>query len=179
MDNLYIQRIRDGDADAFRYFIKTYRDMAFTIAMSVLKDDQIAEEVVQDAFLKAYNGLAKFNQQSKFSTWFYRIVTNEALQRLKKSKKELMSFIENYHDEPADESFLLSLDAKDQEYLINEALNRLSSNEGLALRLFYLEENSLKDVAVITGWSESNTKVILHRARRNMLVLLNKPLKAR
>lgn len=179
MDNLYIQKIRDGDTDAFRYFINAYRDMAFTIAMSVLKDEQMAEEVVQDAFLKAYNGLAKFNQRSKFGTWFYRIVTNEALQRLKKNRREQINFTEEYNDEPVDESFLLSLDAKEQTYLINEALNRLSSNESLALRLFYLEENSLKDVAEITGWSESNIKVMLHRARKNILILLNKPLKTR
>lgn len=179
MDDLYLQRVRDGNSDAFRYFIDAYRDMAFTIAMSVLKDEQRAEEAVQDAFLKAYNGLDKFNQRSKFSTWFYRIVTNEALQYLKRNTKQQIDLTEDFNDEPADESFLLSLDIKEQSYLINEALNHLSPNESLALRLFYLEENSLKDIADITGWSESNIKVILHRARKNILILLNKLLKTR
>lgn len=177
MDDLYIQKIRDGDVSAFRYFIDTYQDMAFTIAMSVLKDEQMAEEAVQDAFLKAYNGLVKFNRRAKFSTWFYRIITNEALRRLKKNKRDQVRFVEKCSDEPADETFLLSLDAKEQAYLINEALNRLPPKESLALRLFYLEENSLKDIKEITGWSESNTKVILYRARKNMLILLNRILK--
>lgn len=179
MDNQYIQKIRDGDPDAFRYFIQKYRDMAFSLAMSILKDEQTAEEVVQDAFLKAYNGLKKFNQQSKFSTWFYRIVTNEALQRLRKNKKEQISYVEKYDLELADENTLLQLDAKERTLLINDALNRLSSKESVALRLFYLEENSLTDIVAITDWSEPNVKVILHRARKNILIILNKLMKTR
>ncbi len=155
----------------------TYRDMAFTLAMPVLKDERISEEVVQDSFPKAYNGLLKFDQHSKFSTWFYRIVTNESLQCVKKIKKEQICFIGKYDDELADESILFSLNAKEQEYLINEALNRMPLNESLALRLFYLDENNLKDIMAITGWSESNVKVILHRARKNMLISLNKLLR--
>lgn len=174
MDDIYISKVCSGDDEAFRYFLKEYKDMAFSVAMSVVKDEFIAQEVVQDAFVKAFNALKTFNRQSKFSTWFYRIVVNESLTRLKKMKKEIISFNAEYETEIPDESFMSSLRDEEQTYLINEALNRMIPNESLALRLFYLQEESIKEVCEITGWSESNTKVTLHRARKNMFTVLSR-----
>jgi RNA polymerase sigma-70 factor (ECF subfamily) len=151
--------------------------MAFSVAMSVIKDEFIAQEVVQDSFVKAFGALKSFNRQSKFSTWFYRIVVNEALTRLKKLKREIISFTADYEADIPDESFLASLKDEEQTYLINEALKKLIPNESLALRLFYLQEESIKEVCEITGWSESNTKVTLHRARKNMFTVLSRVMK--
>lgn len=178
MDDIYIEKVLSGDREAFRYFLKEYKDMAFSVAMSVVKDEYIAQEVAQDAFVKAFTALKSFNRQSKFSTWFYRIVVNEALTRLKKIKKEIIFFNPEYEADIPDESFLASLKEEEQTYLINEALKKLIPNESLALRLFYLQEESIKDVCEITGWSESNTKVTLHRARKNMFVVLSELMKS-
>jgi len=174
MDNYYIRQVLSGDTDAFRHFIKTYRDMAFTIAISILRDQHIAEEAVHDAFVNAFKALPKFNKSSKFSTWFYRIVVNAALQRLKKRKKEKIDFVYNYDDEPVAEELVLSLEVKERKMLINEALSRLPSDESLVLRLFYLEESTIKEVEAITGWSSPKIKVNLHRGRKHMLIILNK-----
>ena len=70
MDVLYIRKVLGGDTEAFSYFITTYKHMAFSIAMSVLKDSFLAEEAVQKAFINAFRNLDSFHQQSKFSTWF-------------------------------------------------------------------------------------------------------------
>ena len=177
MDDIYLEKVCSGDNEAFRYFLKKYKDMAFSVAMSVIKDEFIAQEVVQDAFVKAFGALKSFNRESKFSTWFYRIVVNEALTRLKKLKKEIISFNADYEADIPDESFLASLKDEEQTYLINEALKKLIPNESLALRLFYLQEESIKEVCEITGWSESNTKVTLHRARKNMFAVLSRLMK--
>lgn len=177
MDDLYIRKVSEGDAEAFGYFLNKYKDMAFSIAMSVLKDPFIAQEVVQDAFIKAYQHLGTFGKRSSFSTWFYRIVANEALMRLRKMKKEIIEFTDDYSNDPVDEQALLSLQEDEQSYLINEALQRLPAKESLALRLFYLEEESIKQVGEITGWSEANTKTILHRARKNMFAILTQLMK--
>lgn len=178
MDEIYIRKVCEGDEEAFRYFLKIYKDMAFTIAFSVVKDEFIAQEVVQDAFIKAFKGLKSFNEKSTFRTWFYRIVINEAFMRLKKLKKEILSFGDEYNKDAADESELLSLQKEEQIYLINEALKRLSPKESLALRLFYLQEESINEVCEVTGWSEANTKVILHRARRNMFIAFKQIMKS-
>jgi RNA polymerase sigma factor (sigma-70 family) len=173
MDSQYIRQVLAGDTNAFRYFIQTYRDMGFTIAMSMLKDEQSAEETVHDAFVNAFKALSKFNQSSKFSTWFYRIVVNEALRRLKDRKKEKIDFVEEYDIEPASENQILLLEAKERKMLINEALNRLSPDLSLVLHLFYLEDCSLREVEAITGWSPSKIRVSLHRGRKQMLTILN------
>ena len=173
MDDFYIKKVLSGDIQAFRYFVKEYKDMAFSVAMSVVKEEFSAEEVVQDAFLKAFKALASFNQKAKFSSWLYRIVLNESYAKLKKMKRDMVSYAENYDEEVMDESILLDLKADEQSYLINTALNELSPKESVALRLFYLQEESIKEVCLITGWTEANTRVILHRARKNMLTVVN------
>lgn len=147
--------------------------MAFSIALSVVKDEFLAEEVVQNAFVKAYRNLDKFNRDAKFSTWFYRIVTNEALLTLKRKKREIIDFGIEYKEDIIDENEIYSMQYEDMSNLVNEALKQLSPKESLALRLFYLEEESVKSVGEITGWSASNIKVILHRARKNMIGVLN------
>jgi RNA polymerase sigma-70 factor (ECF subfamily) len=147
--------------------------MAFSIALSVVKDEFLAEEVVQNAFVKAYRNLDKFHRDAKFSTWFYRIVTNEALLTLKRKKREIIDFGMEYKEDIIDENQIYSLQYEELSNLVNEALKQLSPKESLALRLFYLEEESVKSVGEITGWSAANIKVILHRARKNMMCVLN------
>jgi RNA polymerase sigma-70 factor (ECF subfamily) len=60
---------------------------------------------------------------------------------------------------------ILKLEMDDQKYFINEALKKIPGKESLVLRLFYLDENSIEEITGITGWTSSNIKVILHRAR--------------
>ncbi len=177
MDEIYIRKVREGDENAFRYFIKAYKDMAFSVAISVVKDEFVAQEVVQDAFVKAFRNIGSFSSKSTFSTWFYRIVTNESLMRLRKIKKEILEFSDDYSGEVVDENSIQILKEEEQVYLVNEALQRLPPKESLALRLFYLQEESIKEVCDITGWSETNTKVILHRARKKMFIVLTQLMK--
>ena len=166
MDDSYIDSVLSGDTESFRYFIRTYQDMAFNLAVSIVKDDHYAEEVVQDAFMKAVNGLSSFKRTAKFKSWFYRIVVNESFQRLKKMKRQQLSFGSEEMINVSDESV-----EHGDGYWANQisiALKILPPKESIVLNLFYLEENSLKEVSDITGWSLSNVKVLLHRARKNL-----------
>ena len=166
MDDSYIDSVLSGDTESFRYFIKTYKDMAFNLAVSIVKDDHYAEEVVQDAFMKAFNGLASFKRTARFKSWFYRIVVNESFQRLKRIKKQHLTL-----DSEEIKSVSYEITEFGEDYRmkqINEALKLLPPKESLVLNLFYLEENSLKEVAEITGWTLSNVKVLLHRGRKGL-----------
>ena len=175
MDEICIQRILGGDSEAFRQLITKYKDMAYSIALSVIKDEFHAEEIIQDSFIIAYEKLTTFKGDSKFSTWFYRIVINESFKLAKKHKTEFVDFVETT-PEISDEIniAILNLKIDDQKYFINEALKKISSKESLVLRLFYLDENSIEEISGITGWSSSNIKVILHRARTNLKFILTK-----
>jgi RNA polymerase sigma-70 factor (ECF subfamily) len=173
MDEYYIQKVLDGDADSFRFIINTYKDMAFSMAMSVVKDDLIAREVLQTSFVQAYINLSSFKHNSKFSTWLYRIVINEAFKVKKRAGRNFIIFgnLSVFNKSESDD-FTMKIDEDEQKYYINKAMKMLSSKESLVLRLFYLEDNSIDDITDITGWTNSNIKVILHRARINMSRIL-------
>lgn len=146
--------------------------MAYSIALSIIKEEFAAQEIVQDAFIKAFKNLASFSHKSAFSTWFYRIIVNEALGRKKREKREPVIYTEQITEDAVDNEQLTILNEEEQMQQVNEALLLLSANESLVLRLFYLQGESIKEVTEITGWSESNTKVLLHRARKNMLTIM-------
>lgn len=179
MDTEYIQKVLDGDANAFRYFIEKYRDMAYSLAVSIVKNDAIAEEVTQDAFLKAYKALDKFEQRSKFSTWLYKIVHNEGLKHIRKKEFKYTDDVEELNDVQYSEinHSVAELNLQEQRYYINKGLEKLLPNDSMTLRLFYLEEKNLNEIGEITGLRISNIKTILHRARKRFYTVLKQELK--
>ena len=87
-DQHYIDKILQGETNAFAVLVDRYKNMIFTLALKMVKNREEAEEVAQDTFIKAYSSLNKFKGDSKFSTWIYRVAYNTCLDRLKKNKKE-------------------------------------------------------------------------------------------
>jgi len=178
MDNLYIKKVLNGDTDAFRYFVTHYKDMAFTISMSVVKNEFTATEVVQESFVKAFQNLKSFKGRSKFSTWFYRIVINESIKTVSQKGYKYVDIENSSINHPHSEPLAIDqLKEEEQKYYINEALNKLATNESLVLRLFYLNENHIDEICEMTGWTNSKVKVLLHRARKNFEAILKKKLK--
>ncbi len=179
MDDLYIKKVLDGQTDEFRYFIKQYKDLAFSVAFSVVKNEFTAAEVVQESFVKAYENLKSFKGESKFSTWLCRIVINESFKIIRKEKRTVSeSGLVSGTDFQENPAIFSALKETEQKFYINECLTRLAASESLVLRLFYLAENSIREICEMTGWSESNVKVHLHRGRKNMQELLQKMLNA-
>jgi RNA polymerase sigma-70 factor (ECF subfamily) len=174
MDSVYIKNVLDGNTEDFRYFIRKYKNLAFSVAVSVVKNEFDAEEVVQDAFIKAFQNLKSFRKQSNFKTWFYRILINEAFKRLQKVKNEIvLPTSQNLPDvEDITETFR-GMNAEEQKFLVSESLKKIPPKESLTLQLFYLEGNSIDEITNLTGWSETNVKVILHRARKHLLDVVN------
>ena len=74
-----IDKVLAGDQLMYAHIVDTYKRYVFTIAVKILRDKSEAEEAAQDSFIKAYNNLNRFNRQSKFSTWLYRIAFNTAI----------------------------------------------------------------------------------------------------
>ena len=167
MDNIYIDKVLSGDVEAFSYFVKTYKNMAFNISFAIVKDTQYAEEVAQDAFMKAFKNLKSFKRTSKFKSWFYRIVVNESFLKLRGLKKSnLFITIEDQSDAILEEHFEEVTENHSQK--IKEVLLLLDTKESLAIELFYLQELNINKITDITGWTKANTKVILHRARKSI-----------
>jgi len=179
MDDIYLREVLNGDSSAFSYFVNNYKDMAYSIAFRILENKEDAEDVVQEAFIKAYRSLTKFRQDSKFSTWFYKIVVNNALTKAKERKQwqtDDFSEIEDIECE-AIETIYSSLSEADRQKYINFALGKLNLEDRLILTLYYLNENSFEEIVEITSIKKENLKMKLHRARQKMYVVLEKKLK--
>lgn len=168
-DDFYITKVLAGDTEAFRYFVSAYKDIAFSVAVSVVKDEFTAADAVQESFIKAFENLKSFRGDSKFSTWFIRIVINESFKTIQKRKVQYTGLEPDFQDICRDE-----LKEADQKFYVNEVLKVMSPNESLVLRLFYLNENSISEICEMTGWEKSKVKVTLHRARKSMEEKLNK-----
>lgn len=163
-----IARVLKGDTSAFGYFVDTYQDMAITIAYRICNNKQDAEDIVQNAFVKAFHNLHTFRSDSKFSTWFYRIVYNTAVSHINTSvfNNEFVDYNQGADSSFSDMDTLDQIEEKEKTALIAKTMEKMPRDEGLLLTLFYLEENSIKEITTITGLSEANVKVKLHRARK-------------
>jgi DNA-directed RNA polymerase specialized sigma24 family protein len=89
-----IRRVQDGDFDAFIELVRPYERAVFLAALSLVRNDADAEDVAQEAILKAFKNLARFRQEAKFSTWLIQIAINEAKMRLRKERRHLYESIE-------------------------------------------------------------------------------------
>jgi RNA polymerase sigma factor (sigma-70 family) len=180
MDETYIQQVLNGDINSFRYLVSKYKDLSFSVARSIIKSDFDAEEVVQDVFINAFRNLHKYERKAKFSTWLYKIVVNESLKRLKRKSLQYVD-VDNLGDDEHQPSFEISpidhLHEEEQKEVINKVLDLLPATESLLLRLYYLEENNVDEIKIITNLSNSNIKVILFRARKHFARTLQKSLK--
>ena len=177
LDVKLVNRSKAGDTSAFRDLVNAYKDVSLTLACSVLKDTTLAEDAVQTAFIKVYEKLNTFRQDSKFSTWLYRIVINTAYNLLKQQKNHLqMDALFNFAIDTDGKAGTKSLTEQEQKKYIDLALKRIKSDEALVLRLFYLYEHTIVEIKEITGFSKSKIKVDLHRGRKNMELKLQKML---
>jgi RNA polymerase sigma-70 factor (ECF subfamily) len=162
-----IESVIRGNHSDFSLLINRYKNKAFSLLKRMLKNEMEAEEVLQDCFLKAFNGLKNFKQESKFSTWFYRIVYNSALTRLSIQKRKItneMSSIDD-HLNLFDESDFNVSEKKDISKFISKLINRLPEKYAAVITMFYLEEMSCEEISTIMQVSVSNVKVMLHRSR--------------
>jgi len=168
-----IKQILKGDISAFSYFVETYQDMAITIAYRLCNNMQDAEDIVQDSFVKAFHNLHTFRLDSKFSTWLYRIVYNTTISFTKTSfyTSEYADYTEADR-QSCDWDIVEKINEKERNAIVSKAMDKLPKDSSLILTLFYMDENSIKDITGIMGLSEANVKVKLHRARKQLSDIL-------
>ena len=174
-----IRRVCQGDQEAFYGLVRPYERAVYIAAVSILNNPADAEEVAQEAVLKAFTHLAEFRAEAKFSTWLIQITINEARSRLRKDRRHLYESIDEPRtDEEGDYS---PKDFADWREIPSETLKRDELRNALkralaSLPLKYREVLILRDIqnlsidetAEILGISEGNVKTRLLRARLQM-----------
>jgi len=174
-----IERVCSGDQAAFYELIKPYERAVYVSAFSILQNEADAEEVAQEAILKAFTHLKGFRRESKFSTWLIQIAINESRMRLRKDRKHLYESIDDSKD--SEEGDYLPKDYADWREIPSEELQRGRLKEalqkaiaGLAPKyreVFVLrdvEEMNIADTAKALGITEASVKTRLLRARLQM-----------
>lgn len=172
IDAKLIARVKEGDDSAFVHLVDKYKDLSLSLAHSIIKDRDKAEDVVQDAFIKVYQKAATFKNEAAFSSWLYRIVVNTAYNALKREDKyrgidDLTAVSGSVQNQDADR-----FKERDQKKYVIMALERLRPDEALVLRLHYLCGLTVVEIQDITGFGISKVKVDLHRGRANMEKIL-------
>lgn len=170
-----IAKILKGETNTYGVLVRQYKGLVFTLAMQMLRQKEEAEEVAQDAFVKAYRNLGSFKGDAKFSTWLYKITYNACLDALKKRGRRA-SEVEideiTAHEVKTMDTALDVLMQKEREELIKDALSELAYENSVLLTLFYFEELSLKEISKIMGKSVNVLKVKLFRSRKQLAVIL-------
>lgn len=175
MDAHYINEVLKGNTNAFGYFIRTYQNKAFDLAISIVKREDDAKDVVQDSFITAYSSLTNFRNDSKFSTWFYRIVVNTGLQFIKREKRKdevAGEFSITKDEKSASNNAINQLEKQDLKKLIKRVFEKIPAKEALVLQLYYIDDQSIVEIEEITAFTKANVKVLLHRGRTSFYRML-------
>jgi RNA polymerase sigma-70 factor (ECF subfamily) len=174
-----IRRVQAGEAEAFYELVRPYERAVFLAAVAIVKNEADAEEVAQEAVLKAFKALRRFRQESKFSTWLIQIAINEAKMKLRKDRRHLYESIEQ--GQQIDDGEYIPRDFADWREIPSQALERRELRDALTKALESLPEKyrtililrdvnhlSITETAQVLGLSEANVKTRLSRARLQM-----------
>lgn len=170
-EDYYLQKAIQGEREGFEYLVATYKNLAYTLALKICGNSENAEEVVQDAFMKAFSGLSHFRNASKFSTWLYKIVYYTALTKKRNQRNDTQELNENsgatayISDEKKEFNNLV---VADRQKYINLALNQLGEEERIVITLHYLGEKSISEISEILDLGKSAVKMKLLRARKKL-----------
>jgi len=171
-DEYYIREILKGDSGSFSQLVEKYSHLAFSLSMKILNQREVAEEAAQDAFIKAYNSLGSFQSSSAFRTWFFRIVYNTSISRLR-TRKNAEVKIEDVKitdtEIQSTENAMVQLHTSDRQKYLQAGLERLEPDERALLKMYYYDDFSMDEVSSITGLTVSNVKVKIHRSRKRLL----------
>ena len=158
-----VQRVLEGDTEAFGTLVQRYSGKVYGLAVGMLHDAERAEDVTQETFLRAYEHLDSFRGASVFATWLYRIAYNRAAELCRRQRPfgRLDERCRRVADEPA------AAERYDAETVVRmrRALSRLSSDDRALVTLFYEEECPIAEIAQMMNLSQANVKVRLHRIR--------------
>ena len=175
-DIAVIGMVLKGQQAAYGILVARYQQYVFTLTMRYVNNRELAEELAQDVFVKAYRYLADFKGNCKFSTWLYTIVNTTCLSHLRKKNNGTVLLEEErmvaISDNSYEEKPTTRLEQKTQKQLLDGAMKYLPASEAQVLTLYYQGEQSVEEVGVIMGLTASNVKVKLYRARQKLKEVL-------
>lgn len=178
-DQELILKIGNRDHLALKELVDQYQDVVLNTCYNLIGNRQDAEDVTQDVFFQIYRSISQFRQESKLSTWIYRIAVNRSLNFIRDQKrfrwiKSISSLLEDENrivsDAPAPDSMRpdVTLAKKEQELMIRKAIDSLPVKQKAAFVLHAYETLSYGEIAEIMNCSHSSVESLIHRAKLNL-----------
>lgn len=173
----WVQRARQGDLEAFAELVREHHGAVYAVVRRMVDEDQVAEELTQDAFLRAFRGLPGFRADARFSTWIHRIAVHLCLdwrasrrhrqERLETSLEALSAAgYDPATEEPGPDQIR---ELREAEASLQRQLATLSDEHRAAFLLRHQEGRSYEEIAEVLGITVTNAKVRVHRAREALL----------
>ncbi len=179
-ETYHINRVKQGDKEAYTWVVNAYKDMVYTICLRMLTSEVDAEEASQEVFVKVYRAIRGFQEKSKFSTWLYRIAYNHCISVIRK-KTKVIDLVDQLPDDGVNESDINGLDrlsGEERSRYLQMAIEALPETDAVVVTLFYYDELSLEEIAGVTGLTSNNIRIKLHRSRKKMYSVLSQSLKS-
>jgi RNA polymerase sigma-70 factor (ECF subfamily) len=177
-DRELIRKILSGDIKAFKILFDEYKNSVFHVCCRFTGNKRDAEDLCQDVFIKIYQTLHTFRQESKLSTWIYRITVNHCLNHIRgKRKQKIFSAPENIiHKMPGKSSSKSSgnqpdrlMEQKEMNRIISSAIDSLSERQKTVLILQKYEGLSCQEIATMMNCSLASVNSMLQRAKKNLI----------
>jgi RNA polymerase sigma-70 factor (ECF subfamily) len=170
----FIERLKAGDERAFEELVEQYRERIYRVAWRILRNDEGAEDAAQEAFIKVFRNIGRFEGRSSLYTWMYRITVNIALNKLKRDKfRRMLPLGDMIRRDPRPfanpERIALGGEVAER---IEEAVQTLPDKQRAVFTLRFYEELSHKEIAEIVGCSEGTSKANYFHAIRKLRKLL-------
>ena len=181
-----IARLRQGENAAYEFLVRKYGPAMLAVARRMLRNEDDAHDVLQDAFRQAFNGIHSFRAGAKLSTWLHRIVVNAALMRMRSASRRredslddlLPTFTDDGHHTDAAAATLPSPEdavaRREVRTRVRACIAQLPTPYRTVIVLRDLEDADTNETAIVLGISENAVKIRLHRARQALMTLLQR-----
>ena len=176
IDSLIVRQVQAGDVAAFDQLIKKYRERVYGVIYNMVSNREDAADLTQDSFIKTFQSIHRFQGQSSFFTWLYRIAINSTLTHLRKARLRSFFSFEKIHDEDHSAELINQLTDKkgaDRELFVkelqeklNEAMLKLSIKHRTVVTLFEIDGLSHEEIAEVMNCSVGTVRSRLHYAKQ-------------
>lgn len=175
-----IKLLKEKNESSFKTLVNKYSDRVFNTVLSILQNNEDAEDITQDVFIEIFNSIKNFRGESKLYTWIYRISITKSLEYLKKKKrKKRFALLTSIFSEKEIivKDFIhpgVLAENKERSAILFSAIDKLPDNQKIAFTLSYIENLSYKEISEIMKTTIPAVESLIHRAKIKLRKLLYK-----
>lgn len=162
---LAVQNVKSGKETDFSYIVKYYEKKMYTTVFRLVRQHDIAQDLVQEIFIKVFYNLHKYKAPGSFNAWLYRIVVNQCYDYLRKQPKQPMLEEVEFVDNQSPEKMILQKEQLDQ---LDQLLDKLDKTEYFILLLRYVNELSYEEISEVLQIPLNEVRNKLHRSKRKL-----------